>query len=655
MKRARKACSMTDPVRYLRKAVLSLPGLLVVLLLWLPAAHADTPLHFNAAQIWSMPSYGYAPPPYSIHPEELSGPWQPVTLPYALQPALIPANPAGHAGEKPTVVTWYRLQIPVLSPATGPRYLYIPRWKTDGQIAVYGDSRLLYQSHSSIAWNGWNTPLWIALDETEGALPPRLINIRIVRPASSGGGISSVWLGSQESLSWRYHARYLLQNMLPAMSSAAFLAVGLFSLFVWLKQRDEWFYGLFFLVSVTSYLRNLHFYLGTERLPISDEWFSWVTVNSLFWLVALVHVFITCLHDRGQRWLNRLVTGIVLVVGIATLPVFGMESVYVISSLVYLFLIIMGATIAVMGWKNSRLAHSTEGLLLSGWSVLGILFGMYDWLLQNNYVSIESIYLGPYSSISAFVVFMIILFHRYVGAINTVKQQVINLAEQLLAQNNELEESYRRLRQNEQRQILARERQRIVQDMHDGLGSSLISALRVIEHGHLDQSEIALLLKGCIDDLKLSIDSMEPVEADLLLLLATLRFRLGPRLESTGIILRWEVVVIPGLDWLDPRNSLHILRILQEAFTNIIKHTRATEIIVATAVDQGFVVVTITDNGSGFSVAEALKKGGKGLSNQRSRAEAIGAEISWESGPDGTRLTLRLPVCREQARLDARG
>lgn len=211
----------------------------------------------------------------------------------------------------------------------------------------------------------------------------------------------------------------------------------------------------------------------------------------------------------------------------------------------------------------------------------------------------------------------------------------------------ELEDSYARLREIEQRQTLSQERQRMVQDMHDGLGSSLVSALRVVEHGHMDEAEIAQVLKGCIDDLKLAIDSLEPVEADLLLLLATLRYRLGPRLESTGIALRWEVKNVPQLDWLDPKNALHILRILQEAFTNIIKHTQATEIRVVTGVDQNYAVVTVTDNGPGFDVVQALRSKGKGLNNQRLRAESIGAEILWDSSDAGTRLTLRLPIKRQ--------
>ncbi len=204
--------------------------------------------------------------------------------------------------------------------------------------------------------------------------------------------------------------------------------------------------------------------------------------------------------------------------------------------------------------------------------------------------------------------------------------------------------SQKQLHEIEQRQMLSQERQRLMQDMHDGLGSSLTSALRVIEHGSMDEAEVAQMLKGCIDDLKLAIDSMEPVDADLLLLLATLRYRLGPRLENTGIALRWEVENVTKLDWLDPKNALHILRILQEAFTNIIKHTRATEIRVATRMDNDHAVVTVTDNGQGFAVENALKNGGKGLSNQMRRAEAIGAEVKFDSSDAGTCFTLRLPI-----------
>jgi signal transduction histidine kinase len=231
-------------------------------------------------------------------------------------------------------------------------------------------------------------------------------------------------------------------------------------------------------------------------------------------------------------------------------------------------------------------------------------------------------------------------------ATDDVRLANVNLEQRLQAREAELAASHERLRKIEQQETVAKERQRMMQDMHDGLGSSLRTALLSVEKGHPADGAVAEVLQGCIDDLKLAIDSMEPVQADLLLLLATWRFRLDPRLDDTGISLLWEVTDVPALDWLDPKSALHILRILQEALTNIIKHTHATKIRVATRVDGDQVLVSITDNGQGFAVASALKQGGKGLSNQMRRAQSIGAEVNWDSNDAGTCFTLRLPIRR---------
>jgi signal transduction histidine kinase len=606
------------------------------------AGHA--PWHFSSAQILSQAGDGYRLPPYALQEELLSGSWQTVSLPHAAAPQRISAA-MDDQGMK-TVVDWYRIHLPAIHRASAPLYLYIPRWKADGQIAIYADSRLLYQSHASMLWNGWNIPLWIALDET--AQTPQIITVRIERPEKSGGGISSIWLGEEQSLNWRYHLRDFLQVQLPLMSSAAFLALGLFSLFVWLRRRDQILYLLFFGVSLTSFLRSMHFYLGAQRLLISDEWFSWLTVNSLFWMIAIVYFFLNYLHRHPVVWLNRIVISVTFAVAMITMPYLSaLPGAYVLAPLVYVVLLIMGTSVALTALRSSWQSQSRDGIMLSGWALLGMVFGSYDWLLQNNYVDIEGAYLGSYSNIIAFLIFTYIMFRRYVTAIDDVERVNASLEVRLQAREIELTESHRLLREIEQREALNQERQRLMQDMHDGLGSSLVSALRVIERGKLNEADVAQVLKGCIDDLKLAIDSLEPVEADLLMLLGTLRFRLGPRLENSGIELCWAVEHVPPLDWLDPASALHILRIVQEAFTNIVKHTCATQISVATHVTEEAVAVTITDNGRGFDVAEALKQRGRGLNNQRQRAAAIGAEIIFESSTSGTCLTLLLPLNRK--------
>lgn len=328
-----------------------------------------------------------------------------------------------------------------------------------------------------------------------------------------------------------------------------------------------------------------------------------------------------------------------------SLVTFVVPSILLISATQVL---ILGVGIVCAWFKRRKIAMlfmAAVSMWLLGVSATGL---MTLSLLPANFVTMNGYQIG---SALEMMLLAFVLAYRFNmirrQATEDVRQANASLEDRLRAREAELEESHLRLRDIEHRQILSQERQRLMQDMHDGMGSSLTSALRVVERGQMDEADVAQVLKGCIDDLKLAIDSMEPVDSDLLLLLAMLRFRLGSRLEKSGIELRWEVQDIPALDWLEPKDSLHILRILQETFTNIIKHADATAIRVTTGVDDDGVMVMISDNGQGFAVERALKNGGKGLPSQRRRAQAIGAGITWDSNASGTRLTLRLPITRQ--------
>jgi signal transduction histidine kinase len=277
---------------------------------------------------------------------------------------------------------------------------------------------------------------------------------------------------------------------------------------------------------------------------------------------------------------------------------------------------------------------------------LCVLLDLLDRLPAGGLLPAEGIPLGPYGAVVTFAVFAHLMHRRFSSALREVGDTHRQLALRLQQREAELTETHRRLRAAEQQQTRSQERRRLMQDMHDGLGASLQGALASVAAGPLDEAAIRQLLRGCIDDLRLTIDSMEPVDADLLLLLATLRYRLGGRLQAAGIRLRWEVTDLPRLEGLDPRCALHILRILQETLGNCVQHAQATEIRVQTGFDAHWVQVQITDDGPGFDLPSALRSGGQGLATQLRRAEAIGARVDWQPDPAtgrGCCMTLRLP------------
>ncbi|SPE20048.1 putative Signal transduction histidine kinase [Burkholderiales bacterium] len=212
--------------------------------------------------------------------------------------------------------------------------------------------------------------------------------------------------------------------------------------------------------------------------------------------------------------------------------------------------------------------------------------------------------------------------------------------EQLLKRN------FERLRESERIKVEAQERQRIMQDMHDGLGSQLMSSLMLVERGAVSNDQFAQILRESIDDMRLAIDALAAEDADLAAALGNLRFRMEPRLRAAGMELTWDARRLPEEVGLHPDVVLPILRIVQEALTNALKHSRARAVRVTLAVegsgDARWLDIRIADNGRG--IAEE-RVGGRGLLNMRNRAQKIGAQLKLETAPNvGTTVHLRARI-----------
>ena len=167
-----------------------------------------------------------------------------------------------------------------------------------------------------------------------------------------------------------------------------------------------------------------------------------------------------------------------------------------------------------------------------------------------------------------------------VRALNTELEQRVE--EKL----RELDASHARTALLERDRAIARERERMMRDMHDGTGGQFVSALAMVEGGEVPRDELAEALREALADLRLAIDSLEPGEPDLLALLAHARARLEPRLERHGLRFAWEVEDVPAPERFGPEQSLHVMRVFQEAVTNALKHAKPTTITVRTGTAQ---------------------------------------------------------------------
>ena len=195
------------------------------------------------------------------------------------------------------------------------------------------------------------------------------------------------------------------------------------------------------------------------------------------------------------------------------------------------------------------------------------------------------------------------------------------------------------------------ERARIMKDMHDGVGGQLVSSLAIIERETESEARdnIAATLKECLDDFRLIINSLNVNANHLDAIMADFKYRLDKRIKPLDINLKWCIDPIAEQVALQPQQALHLLRILQEATTNILKHANATEISIEMLCSIEGVMLTICDDGICVVLPEEECEdephfAGYGLTNMRWRARQLKGTIGFQkTAQGGLCIMLTLP------------
>ncbi|KPH86599.1 hypothetical protein GLUCOINTEAF2_0202650 [Komagataeibacter intermedius AF2] len=631
--------------RWGRRLLLPIVSCLIcVLLLWL----YYPPGPYGAARLWWQPvdhaafmeqaisPDPAAPPPEWIGPEGLPGSWRDTHLPQVAAPPLPDRRLNGAAA-------WYRFTLaPPPEPMGGGAAFYLARWKADGGLALYQNGQLVWWTPGAAAWRDSGSPLLVRLPRSGSSV----IMVRMAMPPGARGtGMTAPAVGSYDGLYLRYQIRSLLYSGLPAL-----LAVGLMAASIVLHTLASGravvaacrhmvtaagLYGLYILC-LTG---------GARTTSLPQAWIGWGMVGALFWLG--IATWLLCCNVAAQYFprRQRIAVAVGCVFSITTIPPLCPGNLpvalapYVLAGCLLLLLSTLPA-LAAAAWRMP----SRPGLPLLA-SLPLLLPGMlHDLVLSQGPTGLNHPGLMPYLTAIVLACGLHALCSHYHTAIRGLLQAARKLRSRLELQENALRESYDRLRQIEQRDLLSAERQRLMRDMHDGLGSTLTGAIHMM-NGNTPHATIRQTLQDCLYDLKITVDSLESVDADLLALLANLRYRLTPRFQAHGMTLEWSVTAVPPLVWLTPSAALHILRILQEVIANIIKHAGANHIRITSGVNGADIVIAIEDNGRGFAPGGG-GTGGRGLHNIRWRARAINSRVYWSARAGGTRFTLQMP--REQ-------
>jgi signal transduction histidine kinase len=209
-------------------------------------------------------------------------------------------------------------------------------------------------------------------------------------------------------------------------------------------------------------------------------------------------------------------------------------------------------------------------------------------------------------------------------------------------------------RMHEELQHLAvlRERDRIGQDLHDGIIQSLygvgLSLEDVAELASSDPSEVEPRVERAIDaihavirDIRSFIMGLRPEALDGAGLAGALRTLAEEFRYSTLVDVQLELGEHPVPD---PDSTLQLAHLAREALSNVARHASASLVTVRLSGEGGVLRLSIADDGRGFDPLASRGPSHQGLANMRARAEALGGRLSVESRPGGgTRIEFELP------------
>ncbi len=564
-----------------------------------------------------------SPPPPDVD-------WHGVDLPFA---------PILHG--TPTTGVWWRVPIP--------RELRHPRthWLVIVPIPFFANYELWVENRL-LARAGTRDPI--------GSTPKNPVTFEVTNPAEglpaeffylrttvdrAGLMMSPIWVGPAEVLTSlatrldRIH-RTTIRAIMATMAMMAFI-MGAIQL---LRRRPDDAYGWYALMLL---IWTLHLGHRQNEAPAFGDVNFWVLASQLTlgWFVIAAAIFINRYLKQRDALVERLllawgalIPAILLFAELPSALSFTLSGKVWVASV-----ILIGVYMLVRVLRDFWRKPSTDNCSLLALVFFLIVIGLRDYYF-NEWAGppLQSFLYLPFASGIALLTFSIMLIRNFVVALETSETLNVELEARVAEKVDALEQEHALRRQMEQEQLLMQERQRLLQEMHDGLGGHLVHALATAERAPQLESMVDPL-KTALEDLRLIIDSLDPEEGTFEAVFSSLRARVARTVDALGMEFTWQLD--PALDALElnPHEVLNLARIIQEAVTNVVKHAHATALTVTGTYEPISRTATfrVQDDGNGFTTNG---DGGRGMTSMHGRAAELQGTLSVASGRHGTRITV---------------
>ncbi len=558
---------------------------------------------------------------------------------YDAQPVLMPTEMGTKSGT--LNVIWARITFDRSRLPPGPIAIYTEDNRE--QITVFLNDIDVFRNFVSRNDNaqGWYRPNIFTLPKEH--MRPAL-NTLVIRVDSRGDlGVGRFIIGPNTTISAMYNYKFFWRVDAPAGANIMMLILGLCAFVLWIVRRED---QLIFLTlsSALWFVHGYHYYV-----PNMGNWdpLLFISISHTVGYLGIVASLFFYLAFLNIPWRASVLT---------TLTFIGF-----VLGIIHWYEVIPGAAVygsglAVALTTFAYAVYYRRSHIIPGFWILTVLMtvlmtaSLHDFFV---YILRETIFdlgffLNPFIGFIFCITFLVAFGLRSQKAFQAVAHANQNLELRIKEARQNLSVSEAERRKLEVAVAVETERERIMREIHDGIGSNLVTAIAIAEKRDDPPDNVATLRRS-LSDLRLAVDSLEPLDGDVLALLANFRHRNEADFTQAGLGIKWQVEDVPIITWLDPVNALHFLRVLQEIFSNVLSHASATIVTVSSRPriqsERNGAEIVISDNGDGFIFGG--HQAGKGLGNINARMHNIGGHVEILSAlGTGTTITLWLPAER---------
>ena len=455
------------------------------------------------------------------------------------------------------------------------------------------------------------------------------IYIRLAGYSFDEISLSKIYVDTEENLLPSYNLRYGFSVGVAQIGFYSMMLLAILVFLFWLFRRNDRQYLWFSLTSLSGAVFSSNRIITDFPLPLSadQQAIFFNTAVSLFTLfsVMFLHRF------SGLRLYNRERLYIFLICS-HVLIALVLSNGYVRVTTNLMHIVDAGYGMYILYVIYSYRDHNVvlDRYLVLGLCCLAYALSFNDLLLRlvdrpySNWLTLQ------WAPLLMYIAFVSLVLSRLFRTLKGFEQLTEDLQKRVEYKSQQVVEL-------EKQQAVSEERRRIMFDLHDGIGGQLVNAVNYLNRNPGSDTVLINTVNTALQDLRFIVDSIDTNgEQEPQLLLGTFRERFEPIVEAQGIQFVWNVHETFASKTLGPSEALNLLRILQEAVTNAIKHAQADTIYIGTTAN----TIEIEDNGVGIDLS---KKSGLGIRSMRERAKNIGMQLDIANSARGTlvRLTLQ--------------